>query len=59
MGFPGNPKTRKMTMQTNNRDMIAAFLETKYPHHFHLFNLTEEEYDPMIFDNAVLCVCCV
>ena len=46
-------------MQTNTRDVIAAFLEPKYPHHFHLFNLTEEEYDPMIFDNAVLGVCCV
>lgn len=53
MGFPGNPKTRKLEGNVNNRENIAFFLETKYSKHFKLFNLTEEEYDPLLFDNAV------
>lgn len=53
MGFPGNPKTKHMETKTNNRDLIAAFLQTKYHNHFHIFNLTEEKYDVMLFENAV------
>ena len=54
MGFPGNPKTRKIDGHTNNRESIAYYLETRHPHHFKLFNLTEEEYDPLLFENSVL-----
>ena len=42
-----------METKTNNRDLIAAFLQTKYHNHFHIFNLTEEKYDAMLFENAV------
>ena len=51
MGFPGNPQTRHLEGKVNNREAIAIFLETKYPKHYKLFNLTEEKYDPLIFDN--------
>lgn len=54
MGFPGNPQTRRVEGNANNREAIAFFLETKYPKHYHLFNLTEEEYDPLLFDNRVI-----
>ena len=53
MGFPGNPKTKHMETKTNNRDLIAAFLQTKYHNHIHIFNLTEEKYDVMLIENAV------
>lgn len=59
MGFPGNPKTKRMETKTNNRDLIAAFLQTKYHNHFHIFNLTEEKYDIMLFENAVISVLCL
>ena len=54
MGFPGNPKTRKIEGHTNNRESIAYYLETRHPNHFKLFNLTEEEYDTLLFANSVL-----
>lgn len=54
MGFPGNPQTRHLEGKVNNREAIAIFLETKYPKHYKLFNLTEEKYDPLIFDNQVI-----
>ena len=54
MGFPGNPQTRHLEGKVNNREAVAIFLETKYPKHYQLFNLTEEKYDPLIFDNQVI-----
>ena len=54
MGFPGVPKSRKLEGTINNREAIAFFLETKYPKHYRLFNITEEEYDPLLFDNQVI-----
>ena len=54
MGLPGNPQARHVEGKVNNREAIAIFLETKYPKHYKLFNLTEEKYDPLIFDNQVM-----
>ena len=59
MGFPGNPKTRRLEGKVNNRENIAFFLETKYSKHYMIFNLTEEEYDPLLFDNRVLIMICL
>ncbi len=53
MGFPGNPKSRKMEGKTNNREIIASFLESRYHKHYRLFNLTEEVYDSLLFDCSV------
>lgn len=53
MGFPGIPKTRKLEGHVNNREAIAYYLETRHPNHYRLFNLTEEEYDGLLFNNSV------
>ena len=53
MGFPGIPKTRKLEGHSNNREAIAYYLETRHPKHYRLFNLTEEEYDDLLFNSSV------
>ena len=53
MGFPGIPKTRKLEGHVNNREAIAYYLETRHPKHYRLFNLTEEEYDDLLFNSSV------
>ena len=53
MGFPGNPKTRKVETQINKCDVTAMYLETKHPNHYMLFNLAEETYDAFLFHDQV------
>ena len=53
MGFPGKPRTRRVEGISTNKEQLAYYLEAHYPKHYRLFNLTEEEYDPLLFDCSV------
>ena len=53
MGYPGNPKTRRMEASVNKADMTAYYLEARHPNHYKLFNLAEETYDTLLFQNSV------
>ena len=53
MGFPGNPKTKKVSTTLNKAETIAYYLETCYPNRYMLFNLAEETYDTYLFHDHV------
>ena len=53
MGFPGKPRSRTVEGISTNREHFASYLEMNFSKHYRLFNLTEEEYDPLLFDCSV------
>lgn len=56
MGYPGNPKTRRVDTAVNKADMTAYYLEARHPGHYKLFNLAEETYDTLLFHDMVCSV---
>ena len=57
MGFPGKPRSRTVEGISTNRELFASYLEMNFSKHYRLFNLTEEEYDPLLFDCSVRTIC--
>ena len=53
MGFPGWPKVPNPSIKYNSREIVAAFLEEHHKDHYMIFNLSDEIYETLLFNDHV------
>ena len=54
MGFPGWPQHPNPNVKYNMREIVASFLETHHKDHYMIFNLSDEVYETMLFNDHVV-----
>ena len=54
MGFPGWPQHPNPSIKYNMREIVASFLEPHHKDHYMIFNLSDEVYETMLFNDHVV-----
>lgn len=54
MGFPGWPQHPNPAIKYNMREIVASFLESHHKDHYMIFNLSDEMYETMLFNDHVI-----
>lgn len=53
MGFPSSSDPPTRIRSKNEASVVAKFLNERHSGHYMVWNLSEEAYDPAVFDNQV------